>query len=166
MEGGGLSVERTRGTCVPAGDGSWEQRKSRRKQRKVSSGTRWMALSSLADHPLLALELECEADDSSSAAAIAFAASPPPVLVPSGGGCCCFGLAERLSCLCIFEARASARWPDDAFGGQSAVGGGALNKCVCCEKRDDGFGLEQGVWSGLKFEMQAKEEYSAPQSYA
>jgi hypothetical protein len=25
---------------------------------------------------------------------------------------------------------------------------------------------EQGVWSGLKFEMQAKEEYSAPQSYA
>jgi hypothetical protein len=36
------------------------------------------------------------------------------------------GLAERLSCLCIFEARASARWPE-AF--RSAVGAGALNKC-------------------------------------
>lgn len=132
---------RRRGTYVPAADGSWEQRKSRRKQRKVSSGMRWMALSSLAvaDHPLLALECECEceceADDSSSATAIACAASP----VPSEGCCCCccLGLAERLSCLCIFEARASARWPE-AFG--SAVGAGALNKCS--EK-------VMGVWSGL-----------------
>ena len=99
---------RRRGTYVPAADGSWEQRKSRRKQRKVSSGMRWMALSSLAvaDHPLLALECECEADDSSSATAIACAASPPLL---SGGCCCwcCLGLAERLSCLCIFEVARS-----------------------------------------------------------
>lgn len=93
---------------ISEAEGSCEQRKSRRKQTKVSSGMRWMALSSLiADRALSALE--CEAD-SSSPTAIACAASPPmpmpmpmPLPLPSSCcPCCCLGLAERLSCLCIF----------------------------------------------------------------
>jgi len=94
----------------------------------VSSGMRWMALSSLAGRALSALE--CEAD-SSPVTAIACAASPAPSCC-----CCCLGeLAERLSCLCIFVG---ARWCGAARSFSPVrLGAGAL-KCV---ERDWWFGL-------------------------
>jgi hypothetical protein len=78
---------------VPAEEGSWEKRKRRRKQRKVSSGMRWMVLSSLTDRPLAA--------DDSSGTAITSAASLPMPMLPPSSCCCCFGPGERLSCRCI-----------------------------------------------------------------
>jgi hypothetical protein len=129
------------GGNVPEAEGSREQRKSRRKQRKVSSGMRWMALSSLAGRARSALE--CEAD-SSTVIAIAWAASPPP---SSCCCCCCLGgLAERLSCLCIFVG---ARWCGVARSFSSVrLGAGALK----CGERDWTRRLGGLVW----FELQAK----------